>query len=53
MPQMAPMSWLSLLIFSLLNSLIMMIMMNYFLTQPSFTIQNKIMLKVYTHNWKW
>nr|QOL00663.1 ATP synthase F0 subunit 8 [Loxoblemmus doenitzi] len=51
MPQMAPMSWLSLMIFFILILIIMMTM-NYFLFQPSITTQNKTLFKSYTNNWE-
>nr|AOY39131.1 ATP synthase F0 subunit 8 [Stenotrachelus aeneus] len=51
MPQMAPMSWLTLMLFFLIN-LLMFNLINYYSFLPNF--KNKLLLKSNINmNWKW
>nr|YP_010145947.1 ATP synthase F0 subunit 8 [Gryllus lineaticeps]QQO79796.1 ATP synthase F0 subunit 8 [Gryllus lineaticeps] len=51
MPQMAPMMWLSLMIFFIITLIIIMTM-NYFLIQPTLNIKQS-KLEIQSNNWKW
>ncbi|BBV28438.1 ATP synthase F0 subunit 8 (mitochondrion) [Teleogryllus occipitalis] len=51
MPQMAPMMWMSLMIFFIMTLMIIMTM-NYFLVQPTLST-SKLYFKTNSSNWKW
>nr|YP_010015749.1 ATP synthase F0 subunit 8 [Gryllus bimaculatus]QOI72746.1 ATP synthase F0 subunit 8 [Gryllus bimaculatus] len=51
MPQMAPMMWLSLMIFFIITLIIIMTM-NYFLMQPTLSVK-QLKLETQSNNWKW
>nr|ANU83232.1 ATP synthase F0 subunit 8 [Teleogryllus emma]UBU97819.1 ATP synthase F0 subunit 8 [Teleogryllus emma] len=51
MPQMAPMMWMSLMIFFIMTLMIIMTM-NYFLIQPTL-MSKKLYFKINSTNWKW
>nr|YP_010248507.1 ATP synthase F0 subunit 8 [Turanogryllus eous]QTK22271.1 ATP synthase F0 subunit 8 [Turanogryllus eous] len=52
MPQMAPMSWVSLMMFFIMMLIIMMTL-NYFIIQPSIPNMKQYMPKTNLMNWKW
>nr|YP_010538599.1 ATP synthase F0 subunit 8 [Sclerogryllus punctatus]UYE92193.1 ATP synthase F0 subunit 8 [Sclerogryllus punctatus] len=52
MPQMAPMSWFILMTFFIITLIILM-MLNYFPTQPHFLLKKQNYYKINSINWKW